>query len=50
MLDEKKVEALKVWYALFGTILDMKELSDSARLDKLVKLRQEIERAVGGIQ
>jgi hypothetical protein len=49
-LDEKKIDALKAWYSLFGVILGMQELDDAAKIAKLTKLRAEIDRAVEGIQ
>jgi len=39
-LDPKKIEVLKVWYSIFCTIIDDKELSNDKILDKLFKLRQ----------
>ena len=44
-IDRKKVEALKVWYALFTTLLDVRELpeTDESLVGRLRKLRERID-------
>jgi hypothetical protein len=39
-LDEKKVEVLKVWYSIFCTIMDDREMTWEIKTDKLHKLRR----------
>jgi hypothetical protein len=41
MLDEKKVEILKVWYSIFCVIMDDEKIEED-KIDKLIKLRKRL--------
>lgn len=41
MLNEKAIEALKVWYAIFTTIIDLPD-TPQGDIEKLRKLRDRI--------
>ena len=43
MIDAVKVEKLKVWYAVFTTLLDADQYSDWEKIAKLRELRKMID-------
>lgn len=53
MIDPKKLEVLKVWYALFTTIMDEvpnDPVPDSWRIEKLRKLRERLKQEAPGLE
>lgn len=44
MLDEKKVEVLKVWYSIFCVIIDAISYNEEEKLSKLTQLRERLKR------
>lgn len=40
VIDQRKLEVLKVWYAVFTTVMDAPEFNDTTKLAKLKQLRQ----------
>lgn len=46
MINAQRVEALKTWYALFGTILDLAEWTDEEKMVKLRQLRTDIDEVI----
>lgn len=43
MIDAEKVEKLKIWYALFTTIMEDTTTTDNSKVAKLEKLKDMLE-------